>query len=307
MCGTLEFGLYPVPPYNFDISASIFSGGDPEIRFYNNGLFRQTFCRSGMRFILEAESSGTVDNPGLLCRILSGSPELQDGMEPVKKFVGTIFNLDDNLVPFYEYVRDDPVMTGIIPHLYGLKPPTTPTVFEALVDSIIEQQISLSVAHRLQTRLIKMFGDTITCRDTTGYCYPTPERLAEADIPQFRATGLTNRKGEYIRDISAAIVSDEIDLEELRQENDTGEIIRYLRSIRGIGRWTAELTVIRGLHRLDAFPADDVGFQRIISRFYGDGRKIKADETRNRAGQWGKWQGLAGFYLEMAEKLGITP
>jgi DNA-3-methyladenine glycosylase II len=305
MCENLEFVLYPVPPYSFDISASIFSGGDPEIRIYNNGIFRQAFCRSGRHFILEIKSSGTAQNPELECKILTESPELDGGTDHVKKFISAIFNLDDNLIPFYDHVRDDPVLAGIIPHLYGLKPPTTPTVYEALVDSIIEQQISLSVAHRLQNRLIKLFGETISCGKTIQYCYPTPESLAKVDIPQFRATGLTNRKGEYIRDISAAVSTGEIDLEELRQESDTREIIRYLSSLRGIGRWTAELTVIRGMHRLDAFPADDVGFQRIISRFYCGGRKISADETRRIAGQWKEWQGLAGFYLEMAERRGI--
>lgn len=307
MCEKLEFVLHPVPPYNFDISASLFSGGDPEIRIYNNKIFRQAFCRSGRHYILEAESSGTAGDHDLECRILTESPPMPGDTDLLKKFINTIFNLDDNLVPFYEHVYNDPVLAKIISQLYGLKPPTTPTVFEALVDSIIEQQISLSVAHRLQNRLIKMFGETVSCGNTTGYCYPSPGRLAEVDIPQFRATGLTNRKGEYIRDISAAIVSGAIDPEELKQANDTGEIIRYLSSLRGIGRWTAELTVIRGMHRLDAFPADDVGFQRIISRFYCGGRKIRADETRRIAGRWKEWQGLAGFYLEMAERRGITP
>ena len=120
MCEKLEFVFYPVPPYNFDISASIFTGGDREIRIYNNGIFRQSFCRTERRFILEIKSSGTTENPELKCRILSDSPELKGVTENMKEFVSTIFNLDDNLVPFYDRVRDDPVLAVIIPKLYEI-------------------------------------------------------------------------------------------------------------------------------------------------------------------------------------------
>ena len=85
------------------------------------------------------------------------------------------------------------------------------------------------------------------------------------------------------------------------------KIVNEMMEIRGIGKWTAELAIIRGIHKLDAFPADDVGLQRILSRFYRNGEKVTSDEARIIARNWGAWKGLAAFYLDLAEHIGIVP
>jgi len=114
-----------------------------------------------------------------------------------------------------------------------------------------------------------------------NYGYPTPRTLAETPDPTFRACGLTRRKGEYIRDISRQILSGVLDPENFRRYTDTETIISELMNIRGIGRWTAELTILRGLHRPDAFPADDIGVRRFIAQFYLNDKKISSDEARS--------------------------
>ncbi len=64
---------------------------------------------------------------------------------------------------------------------------------------------------------------------------------------------------------------------------------------------TAELALLRGLGRLDAIPADDVGLQRTISHFYLDGGDISSEEVSGNCPCLGKWKGLAGYYLIVAE------
>jgi DNA-3-methyladenine glycosylase II len=98
-----------------------------------------------------------------------------------------------------------------------------------------------------------------------------------------------------------------LDPENFRVFTDTETIIRELIKIRGIGRWTAELTILRGLHRPDAFPADDIGVRRFIARFYLNDKKISSDEARSFAERWGAWKGFAAYYLEIADLLGIAP
>ena len=84
------------------------------------------------------------------------------------------------------------------------------------------------------------------------------------------------------------------------------EIIFELDEIRGIGVWTAELTMLRGMQRLDALPADDFGIRRVISSYYCGGKPIKTPEAREIAKAWGRWKGLAAYYLIIAEAKGIT-
>ena len=96
------------------------------------------------------------------------------------------------------------------------------------------------------------------------------------------------------------IVEGKLDLEKFKSYEDPGKIVEELCRIRGIGRWTAELTMIRGMHKLEAIPADDVGLRRCISHYYCNDRRISGEEVRKIAGKWGKWKGLASFYLIMA-------
>ena len=113
------------------------------------------------------------------------------------------------------------------------------------------------------------------------------------------------RKGEYIREISRKILEGTLDLERFKTFPDTEPIISELMKVRGIGRWTAELTILRGLHRPDAFPADDVGVRRFISNVYHNGEKISPADARLFAHQWGDWKGFAAYYLEIADLMGF--
>jgi DNA-3-methyladenine glycosylase II len=96
-----------------------------------------------------------------------------------------------------------------------------------------------------------------------------------------------------------------LDLENMKNQTDPEKIISELDEIRGIGVWTAELTMLRGMQKLDALPADDFGIRRVISKYFCAGKPIKTAEAREIAKAWGKWKGLAAFYLIIAEAKGI--
>ena len=109
-------------------------------------------------------------------------------------------------------------MHQIAQQLYGLKNPTTPTVFEALVDSIVEQQISIKVAQTIEGRLIKNFGENITLDGETYYAFPTPQNLARVSISELQGCGLSERKAEYIQGAAQLIVDGKLDLEGLKNQ-----------------------------------------------------------------------------------------
>jgi len=107
--------------------------------------------------------------------------------------------------------------------------------------------------------------------------------------------------------MSLNLVMGELDLESLEKLNETSDMIKQLLEIRGVGVWTAELAVLRGLGRFDAMPADDLGLRRIISQFYCENKKINAQEARDIAQSWGRWPGLAAYYLIVADLLSFRP
>jgi DNA-3-methyladenine glycosylase II len=296
----MKISLSPTPPYDFTLSVGIFSDGDEHIRIFEGRKFKQVIRVDNELVLILVESAGSVDRPLLAIELISNQEiTAQLGLE-AERIVSSLLNLTLDLKPFYRTVRDDKVISEIVKRFRGLKYPLTATPFEALVDSIIEQQISLAVAHRTQAKVIKSFGDLLTLKGESYYAFPTPNDLGSASVEELRKYGLSLKKAEYIRDISCLISQGTLDLGKYKDYADTQAAIEELDKIRGIGVWTAEMTLIRGIGRLDAFPADDLGLRRIISHYYFSDRKIFSEEARNVAMKWGQWKGLASFYLVMA-------
>ena len=296
--------LDPIPPFDFELSASIFSEGDPQIRSFREGVFRQVMRANGHLVLVTVTSDGTVELPKVKVRI-QPRPIPAGVLKIVGRAVTSLFNLDLDLSPFMKAVKDDAVMSAIVRSLRGLKPPRTATVFEALVDSIIEQQISLAAAHSIEKRVVRTFGDTLVWEGGEYHAFPTPVRLADASPEELRACGLSLKKAEYILGIARQIREGTLEIETYGPAEDTESIIRDLSALRGVGLWTAELAALRGLSRLDAIPADDLGIRRSISLYYSKASRIDTGEARRIAIGWGKWKGLAAYYLLVAERMGI--
>ncbi len=122
-------------------------------------------------------SVGTVDKPNSLVKGLPSGVISSEDAKTICSNVPAMFNLDLDLAAFYEYVKKDKVLAPLNRRLRGLRSPTTPTVFEALVSSIIEQQISLNVTLVLENKLIRAFGDKLKIGKRDYYAFPTPQRL----------------------------------------------------------------------------------------------------------------------------------
>jgi len=299
--------LTPRPPFDFSLTAAIFSTGEPDIRLFRNGVFRQVLDTGPRLVLAEVRSTGTTEDPSIALTLRTTGRMNRAIADRAAEQIATLFSIRDDMIPFYRAVAGDPVLSRLAAGLRGLRAPVTPTVFEALADSIVEQQISLAAARSIEHRLIRNVGKPLSLGGSIYYGYPDPAILARTPESTFRRCGLTHRKGEYLRDISRLVLSGDLDIEGFRDYRDSELAIRELVGIRGIGRWTAELTVLRGLHLPDAFPADDVGVRRFIAGFYFGGRKISAAEARSFAEQWGTWKGFAAYYLEVADLLGIRP
>jgi len=296
--------LHPRSPFDFHLSASIFAGGDPQIQKYQDGRLWQLIRVNRKLTMVVLSSRGTVEDPSVQADLYSGEPLQEADLSSARVQMEGLLNMGLDLLPFYGVVREDPVMSSLVRQLRGLCSPTTPTVYEALITSIIEQQISIQVAHGLQRRLVKAYGETLALGGRIYYAFPAPRALAVARPEDLRNCGLSLRKGEYITDLSRQIEDGRLDLESLPSLDDR-EVISRLSRLRGIGTWTAELTMVRGMRRFDSIPADDLGVRRCISRYYRQGVRISGQVAREIALPWRPWRGLASYYLITAEQMGL--
>jgi DNA-3-methyladenine glycosylase II len=306
MTFTETFTVKALAPFNCDLSAQIFSSGDTQIRAYSNGEFHQVLRLDGNLVLVKLTSRGSIQEPKIVVELKSNKPLTPKDRQTAENTIYLIFNLGFDLCSFYKDTGNDHAMYQITQQLYGLKNPTTPTVFESLVDSIVEQQISIKVAHTIEQRLAKKFGDSLTIDGNTYFAYPTPQNIAGTSISEIQQVGLSIRKAEYIQNAAKLIADGKLDLEQLKNNPNPQQIIAELDEVRGIGVWTAELTMLRGMQKLDALPADDFGIRRVISTYYCGGKPIKTAEAREIAKGWGRWKGLAAYYLIIAEAKGIT-
>jgi DNA-3-methyladenine glycosylase II len=306
MVFTEIFELQPLAPFSLELSAQIFAGLNPLVRCFTAGVFSQVLRVNGSLVLVKIASKGTVESPELLVKLASNQPITAQTKQCAKEAIEYLFNLHLNLKKIYNQAQNDPIMHNITHQLTGFKYPTTPTAFESLVDSIVEQQISIKIARIIEERLAQRFGEKLEIDGAYYYAFPTPQNLTDASISEIRACGLSQRKAEYILGAAKAITSGNLDLETMKTNLDIDAVIAELDALKGIGVWTAELTIFRGMQRLNVLPADDFGIRRAISKYYCGGKSIKADEAREIAKLWCDWKGLAAFYLLAAEAKGIV-
>jgi DNA-3-methyladenine glycosylase II len=150
--------------------------------------------------------------------------------------------------------EQDPWLGPLAQRMRGLKPPRFPTVFEALVNGIACQQLSLVVGIHLLNRLTAAHGRPVSA-DTHGpRAFPDPDQLASLQPESLMRHGFSLTKARTIVDAARAIVAGELELEALERLDDHAAM-EHLTRLRGVGRWTAEYVLLRGLGRLEIFPA----------------------------------------------------
>lgn len=155
--------------------------------------------------------------------------------------------------------------------------------FEALISSVVGQQISSKAAVTVWNKLVEVLGGI------------TPECISEADISKIQLCGMSQRKAGYIKGIAEAAISGEVDFNKLYTLTDE-EIIKKLSSLHGVGEWTAEMLLIFSLNRPDVVSYKDLAIRRGMMNLYGlkELPKEKFDKYRKRYSPQGS---VASLYL----------
>lgn len=139
----------------------------------------------------------------------------------------------------------------------GVKPPRYPTLWEACVNAIVFQQVSLAAATAILRRLILALGSPVVSHDDVMlHAFPNADSLLRADDDVLRAAGLSAQKIATLRRVGEALASGALG-ETMLEERTSAEAATLLTSIKGIGQWTATVILLRGLGRLDVFPMND--------------------------------------------------
>ncbi len=152
--------------------------------------------------------------------------------------------------------------------------------FATLLHIILEQQVSIDAAAAMHRRL-------------AGICEPlTPEAFLALDDATLRRCGFSRQKMDYARRLSQAVVSGAFDFSRLEAAADSAALAELI-SLRGIGRWSAEVYLIFVLGRSDVWPAADLGLQLAVADCLGLAERPSERQLREIADAWTPWRSVA--------------
>ncbi len=184
-----------------------------------------------------------------------------------------------------ELMKQDRIMRKLIPKYGDGILGSRGDAFTTLARSIVGQQISVAAAQSVWNRTLETLQHEVT-----------PARVLKTKQEDLRASGLSNRKVEYIRDLADHFHHGRLHTEQWTKMDDE-DLIKELSSIRGIGRWTAEMFLIFNLMRPNVLPLDDIGLIRAISINYFSGEPVSRHEAREVAANWAPWRTVATWYM----------
>jgi DNA-3-methyladenine glycosylase II len=292
--GQIIFSLEPAPPFRLDLTAwALRRRPDNEVDRWDGESYRRALPLNGKFVEVAVTQMGPPNAPRLEVTV-TGARRKSGVESSVTAALDRMLGLQARLSKFYHLAATDRRLRLLANRFRGLKPPRLPTLFEALANGIACQQVTLTQGIRLLNRLAATYGAAINGSDL--HAFPQPSDLARLEPEELRRLKFTRQRAAALTELSYAIVERGLDLEGLAALDDEAALVRLLQ-LRGIGRWTAEYALLRGLGRLHVFPGDDVGARNNLQRWLGLKKPLDYEGTRRLLAKWSPYAGFIYFHL----------
>jgi DNA-3-methyladenine glycosylase II len=302
----MEVIIKPRAPFDFAATARFLRFTEREaVDTFSGGIYRRAIHVENQLHLLKVQSRGTLMRPLLAVTLERENRVTLAGMKMAEATVHRIFSTEHDLKKFRAQVAGDALMSKLEAVHRGLHMACWPDLFEALVISILLQQISTAVAMTLKRRLVEKFGETLMTANETFYAFPRAAALASANVDALRALGLSGSKAISIIELARRIHEGELNEDEL-ERIDNESLMARLTQLRGVGRWTAEWALMLHFGRTNVFPAGDLALRGFVLKYYNDGRLMTEREIRALSeARWGKWASYAAVYFLAGMRAGI--
>ena len=177
----------------------------------------------------------------------------------------------------------DEKMSRLIEKVGHIYRTVNPDLYSCLTDSIVGQQISTAAHNTIRNRIFEKFGTL------------TPEKVVEIPDEELKSVGISYRKAGYIKDFSQKIVNGEFDIVGLNDMSDA-EAIEKLVSLKGVGKWTAEMMLTFSMCRPDVLSYGDLAIRRGIMKLYGL-EELSEKEFHNLTDKFSPYRTTAALYF----------
>jgi DNA-3-methyladenine glycosylase II len=291
-----SFSITPIAPFRLDLTVwALRRHPANAVDRWDGRIYRRVLTIERNAVEVAVHQSGTLKAPQLEVD-LSGSHLTLRQEESARALLERMLGVHRNLKAFYKLAARDPRLQPLVEEFRGLKPPQFPTVFEAVVNGIACQHLSMSVGILLLSRLARLSGRMPADATNGAHAFPDAADLAGLREQSLKSVGFSTNKSRALLGISSAIRDRCLNLQSLVQF-DNQPALERLTQLKGVGRWTAEYVLLRGLGRLDIFPGDDVGARKNLAQFLRKKKPLDYDRVHRAVNGWQPYAGFIYFHL----------
>ncbi|MGH3022606.1 MAG: DNA-3-methyladenine glycosylase family protein [Gaiellaceae bacterium] len=284
------FDLRPRPPFRLDLTVWALRRREQNwIDIWDGRSYRRALLVDGAPLELAVTQVGRASTPRL--EVVLAGPHVTSSTEAAARLtLARLLGLDLDLSGFYARSARDSALAELAERYRGVKPPRFPSVFECLLNAVACQQLSLAAGLTLLSRLAATAGAPAGAL----HAFPAPTDVLGLPRSALRTLGFSERKAETILELADAAAAGELELEALEPLDDAA-VVEALVQRRGIGRWSADYVLLRGLGRLHVFPQSDVGALNGLRSFLAAAGRD--DDPRDALATWAPDAGLVYFHL----------
>jgi DNA-3-methyladenine glycosylase II len=290
------FHLRPRAPFRLDLTAWALRRRPRNlIDRWDGARYSRILVIDGAAVHLSVTQTDPSSQPQIECTC--NYPNRTPKPEHVTGAVERLLGLNVDMSGFERLARRDSRLEALVRRFVGFHPPRFPTVFEAAVNAICCQQLSLEVGLELLNRLSARSGSSFKGWDSL--VPPDPRRISRLNPRELRGIGFSRRKADALLELARVFVN-EGDRFEALSTVDNQAAMDALRQLKGIGRWSAEYILLRGLGRLNVFPGDDIAAAKNLGKWLDIDRERQPfgyDEIHQALEKWAPFQGLVYFHL----------
>jgi len=293
---SLTFIVRPIPPFRLDLTVwALRRRGRNAIDRWDGVTYRRIVNFGGRTSEVAVRQAGSPAEPRLIVTA-TPPPRSPSGRLHIRSVVEYTLGTRVDLAGWYRLAQRDPQLRMLAEQFRGLKPPRFPTTFEALVNAVACQQLSLEVGLELLNRLAVVSGPRRESVSATHYGFPAARDMALIEPAKYHAIGFSRQKVRALLALASGVAGGAIGLESLSRSDDATVCSRLL-ALRGVGRWSAEYVMLRGLGRLHVFPGDDVGARKSLARWLRRAAPLDYAGVRAAVAGWQPYAGLVYFHL----------
>jgi DNA-3-methyladenine glycosylase II len=290
------FWIDPLPPFRLDLTVwALRRRASNRIDHWDDTTYTRVLLPEGQPVKVSVKEHGPLMQPRLLVTAASALP-LARLQARISSTLQRMLGCTVDVTPFYALARGDPQLRQLSERFLGLKPPRFPTLFEAFLNAFACQQVSLDVGLLLLNRLAETYGLSYADDQSVSYAFPGPEQLVNASVEPLRTLGWSRQKARAAQELAYLLVEGQLDVSRLETMSNA-EVCRLLLPLRGVGRWSAEYILLRGLGRIDTFPGDDVGAQKNLQMLLGLDGKLTYEQVNTVTARWRPYAGFVYFHL----------